>query len=192
MDISKCSYFGSANSGTWASLAPNSHGINIAISGHSIWERLDRGLATNSWFLKYPGTLVYHLPCLSSDHCPLLINPIGIEDPTSKKPFHFEEEAATLRSGSNQRIIQLKIEINILLDQEIRMWNQHSRLLWLSKGYGNTNFFHSRASHEFKKNLIMGINDSHDHWRENPDDIAGVLLDFYQEHFISSNPTMYT
>ena len=25
-------------------------------SGHSIWERLDRGLATNSWFLKFPSS----------------------------------------------------------------------------------------------------------------------------------------
>ena len=24
--------------------------------GHSIWERLDRGLATNLWFLRFPGT----------------------------------------------------------------------------------------------------------------------------------------
>ena len=44
-------------------------------NGHSIWERLDRGSAIDSWFLRYPGTWVYHLPCLSSNHCPLLINP---------------------------------------------------------------------------------------------------------------------
>lgn len=25
-------------------------------NGNSIWERLDRGLATNNWFLKFPGT----------------------------------------------------------------------------------------------------------------------------------------
>ena len=59
--------------------------------GHSIWERLDRGLATNQWFMKFPGTWVYHLPCLSSDHCPLLINPTGIDFPSYKKPFQFEE-----------------------------------------------------------------------------------------------------
>lgn len=48
-----------------------------------------------------------------------------------------------MRSGSNQRIKELKIEINILLDRETRMWNQHSCLLWLSKGDGNTKFFYS-------------------------------------------------
>ena len=39
----------------------------------SIWERLDRGLANNGWFLKFPGARVHHLHCNSSDHCPLLI-----------------------------------------------------------------------------------------------------------------------
>ena len=41
--------------------------------------------------MKFPGTRVYHLPCLFSDHCPLLINPTGIEIPSYKKPFWFEE-----------------------------------------------------------------------------------------------------
>ena len=60
-------------------------------NGHSIWERLNRGLATNQWFMKFPGTRIHHLPCLSSDHCPLLINPTGIEIPSYKKPFRFEK-----------------------------------------------------------------------------------------------------
>ena len=39
-------------------------------NGSSIWERLDRGLAINSWFLKFPGTKIHHLHCDSSDHIP--------------------------------------------------------------------------------------------------------------------------
>ena len=54
-------------------------------NGQSIWERLDRGLASNSWFLRFPSTRIHHLPCLSSDHCPLLINPSGIDLPSQKK-----------------------------------------------------------------------------------------------------------
>ena len=60
-------------------------------NGHSIWERLDQGLATNSWFLRYPGTRVSHLPCLSSNHCPLFINPTGVEPVPQKKLSRFEE-----------------------------------------------------------------------------------------------------
>ena len=70
------------------------------------------------------------------------------------------------------------------------MWNQKSRILWLSKRDGNTKFFHSRASHRFKKNSILGINDSHGLWRENHEEIAEVLLGFYNELFTSSNPVL--
>lgn len=59
--------------------------------GHSIWERLDRALATNSWFLKLPGSRVQHLHCDSSNHNPLLINLSGLDPLPRKKTFRFEE-----------------------------------------------------------------------------------------------------
>ena len=72
-------------------IGPNFTWSKHYIDGHSIWQRLDRELATNQWFMKYPGTIVHHLPCISSDHCLLLINLTGIEIPSYKKPFRFEE-----------------------------------------------------------------------------------------------------
>ena len=59
--------------------------------GHSIWERLDRGVANANWFLKFPGTIVLHLHCNSSNHLPLCINLSGLEIPPQKKVFRFEE-----------------------------------------------------------------------------------------------------
>ena len=60
-------------------------------NGNSIWERLDRCLATNSWFLKFPGTKVYHLCCDSSDHSPFHIFFSSIDPHSWKKLFRFEE-----------------------------------------------------------------------------------------------------
>ncbi|KAL0006196.1 hypothetical protein SO802_013757 [Lithocarpus litseifolius] len=60
-------------------------------SGQSIWERLDRGLATNNWFLLFLGTKIHHLHCFSSDHLPLFINLSGLEIPGRRKVFRFEE-----------------------------------------------------------------------------------------------------
>ena len=201
------------------------------------------------------GTRVYHLPCLSSDHCPLLINPSSIESTSYKKPFRFEEmwlsdsqcgevveaawrscaspdsdrevlgkidkcgkdllwwnhnvfgnvrrelkkrrdmlveeEAVALRTGSNIRIRELQSEINELLDYETRMWNQRSRILWLKNGDGNTKFFHSRASHRYRKILIMGINDHHGVWKEELNAIAEVLTKFYHDLFTTSNPALH-
>ena len=51
--------------------------------------------------------------------------------------------------------------------------------------------FHSRASHRFRKNVIMGITDHHGHWREDLNDIAGVLLNFYQVLFTTSDPILH-
>ena len=59
--------------------------------GHSIWERLDRGLATNEWLMKFTGTQVHHLTSDSSDHCPPWIFPNSLEVVSSMKPFRFEE-----------------------------------------------------------------------------------------------------
>ena len=59
--------------------------------GHSIWERLDKGLANSSWFLKFPGSRVHHLHCSFSDHLPFLINLSGLNQVPRKKKFKFEE-----------------------------------------------------------------------------------------------------
>lgn len=58
--------------------------------GSSIWERLDRGLATKNWFLRFLGSRAYHLHCDSSDHQPIHIVFSGLDPPLRKKPFRFE------------------------------------------------------------------------------------------------------
>ena len=60
-------------------------------NGISIWERLDRCLVTNSWFLRFGGLKVYHLNCTSSDHVPILISLFGLIPPIRKKLFQFEQ-----------------------------------------------------------------------------------------------------
>ena len=57
-------------------------------NGVSIWERLDRCLVNNSWFMKFGGSRVYHLSCNSSDHVPILISLLGLNPLTwNKKNF---------------------------------------------------------------------------------------------------------
>ena len=55
--------------------------------GHSIWEQLDRGLVNSGFLLKYLGSKVSHLRCMSSDHVPIFINSSGLEAPPRKKVF---------------------------------------------------------------------------------------------------------
>ena len=59
--------------------------------GYSVRLRLDRCLATNSWFHKFLGTRIHHLQSMSSDHSALWVNLMGLEKPCRKKCFRFEE-----------------------------------------------------------------------------------------------------
>ena len=61
------------------------------VDGHSLWERLDRGLANYDWFMKFPGSKIHHLHSDSSNHSPLWISMDGLDIPPHAKPFKFEE-----------------------------------------------------------------------------------------------------
>ena len=89
-------------------------------SGVSIWERLDRCLVNNSWFMKFGGSRVYHLSCTSSDHIPIFIYLLGLNPPIQKKKFRFKqmwlsnssyEEVVVLAWGSGSDV---RLEGNIL------------------------------------------------------------------------------
>lgn len=44
----------------------------------TVWERLDRAVATMDWLSKFPATRVVHFECGSSDHKQIIIMPLGI------------------------------------------------------------------------------------------------------------------
>ena len=44
-----------------------------------VWERLDKAMVMNDWFLKFPNTKIYHLDVTTFDHKPLWIVPEGME-----------------------------------------------------------------------------------------------------------------
>ena len=58
--------------------------------GNTIWERLDRVVATTDWMKMFPATKVVHLECGSSDYKPLVILPKGVQI-KHKKPWRFEQ-----------------------------------------------------------------------------------------------------
>ncbi|KAL4626130.1 hypothetical protein ACB092_05G073600 [Castanea dentata] len=169
-------------------------------NGTSIWERLDKGLATNDWFLKSP------------DHCPILVvlDPLNISP--QKKPFRFEE--MWLSNPGCEEIVQpawnhwFRVEMDreilakvekcgndliwwnknvfgdvkqdLLLDREARMWAQRSRLFWAIQGDKNTKYFHNCATKRYRKNQIVRIKDEQHVWKYHPKE---MLTEYYQGHF---------
>ena len=122
--------------------------------GHSLWERLDRGLANHEWFMKFIGTKIHHLHSDSSDHSPLWISLDGLDIPSFAKPFRFEEmwlsdrgcsdivEAVWLSRGEEEdhdHVIH-KIE---RCGKELRKWERDC--------FGNVKLILSRKRKELKE-----------------------------------------
>ena len=84
-----------------------------------------------------------------------LVGELGLNCEKKKLLVIVEKEAT--RSGNKSRVRSLKLEINVLLDTENRMWCQRSRVLWLSNGDSNSKFFHTKATQCFRKNFIQGL-----------------------------------
>ena len=65
---------------------------NRRLGDQNVWVRLDRGLATMDWILRFPTSRIHHLDSFHSDHKPILL----ISESKSKlfyrkgQPFRFE------------------------------------------------------------------------------------------------------
>ncbi|XP_050280230.1 uncharacterized protein LOC126721222 [Quercus robur] len=122
-------------------------------NGTSIWERFDRGLATNDWFLKFPGSKVHHLQCDSSDHCPLLVVLAPLDISSRKKPFWFEE--MWLSNPRCGEIVQAAWNqgFGVEMDREILVEKCGKDLIWWNK-----NVFGSvKKDLVWKKQLLIRV-----------------------------------
>ena len=59
--------------------------------GFSVWERLDRAVASHDWFVDFPGTRVTHVNSTTSDHKLLWIELADLDFQQKKKVFRFEK-----------------------------------------------------------------------------------------------------
>ena len=71
----------SGNKFTWYKNYPN---------GNTIWEQLDRAVATQEWMNLFSATKVLTLECSTSDHKPIIIHPMGIPG-KKQRPWRFEQ-----------------------------------------------------------------------------------------------------
>lgn len=68
----------------------------------NIRERLDRGIANHLWTTLFPNATFQHLPILTSDHAPILLDALG-----SGKNYHsFKFEKIWIRDSTSELIIQ--------------------------------------------------------------------------------------
>ncbi|GLT67469.1 hypothetical protein SLA2020_397770 [Shorea laevis] len=65
--------------------------VNKRNSNHLIRERLDRAWGNPPWKINFPEATIYHLPRLSSDHCPILLSLNPTVPFLRNKPFRLEK-----------------------------------------------------------------------------------------------------
>lgn len=69
------------------------------------------------------------------------------------------------------------------------VWQQRSRVLWLTSGDKNTNFFHLRASQRKKKNKIVRLKRADGQFTEDEQEMEEMTLVFYQQLYTSEGTT---
>ena len=105
-----------------------------------------------------------------------------------KELIHAEKEA--MQTGHNFRLLELKKEIDSLVDKEQRMWLQRSKVLWASQGDRNSKFFHCRATQRRRKNAILKLRTSTGQWSTCNEEIAKMLVSYFQGLFTSAESPM--
>ena len=106
-----------------------------------------------------------------------------------KKDLLWKAEEDSAKGGNHEVVVQLRRELNVLLDKENRMWSQRSRAQWLACGDRNTKYFHGVATQRKRRNFIKGIRDIQGVWVSDERVVGEVFVDFYSQLFSSSNPT---
>ncbi|KAK4389698.1 hypothetical protein Sango_2306800 [Sesamum angolense] len=100
----------------------------------------------------------------------------------AKQHGHFDE--ATRRDVQN-----LMQQLEEYKSNENMMWQQRSKVHWLYDRDRSTKFFHATATSRKKYNTIWRIKDVGGNWREDPEGVQEVLLDYFCNIFASSSPS---
>lgn len=69
------------------------------------------------------------------------------------------------------------------------MWKQMSRALWLHEGDQNTQFFHNRVSHRYRRNWIEELQNAAGEVCLDGEEITQILITHYQDLFHSASPS---
>ena len=100
----------------------------------------------------------------------------------------WKAEVEAAKGGNYGIVIQLRRELNILLDKESRMWRQRARTQWVAKGDKNTRYFHGVATQRIRRNFIKGTKDAEGVWQIDEGAVSSIFVEFFTRLFTQSQP----
>ena len=90
--------------------------------------------------------------------------------------------------SNGSEINKIKKEINDLLDCKEIMWQQRSKVRWMSLGDRNTKYFHTKTSGRKKKNTNTRLMDEMGVWRESTLEVVKVAVSYFEKLYTTSHP----
>ena len=109
------------------------------------------------------------------------------EQIATKKKLLWKAKEEAAKGGSYGVVVQLRRELNVLLDKESKMWRQRARTQWVAKGDKNTRYFHGVATQRQRKNFIKGIKDGEGVWQSDEEVVLATFMEFYTRLFTQSH-----
>ncbi|KAK4268200.1 hypothetical protein QN277_024886 [Acacia crassicarpa] len=88
----------------------------------------------------------------------------------------------------SKEMLEVKGELDRLLEMEEQYWWQRSRINWLRAGDKNSHFFHVSTIKRRQRNRISCIKDDRGNWLMEKDAISQNIANFFQNLFASSGP----
>ncbi|KAL0291509.1 UNVERIFIED_CONTAM: putative mitochondrial protein [Sesamum calycinum] len=97
-------------------------------------------------------------------------------------------QSGILSSDLIKEASDIREELEKLAAHEETFWKQRGKALWLKEGDRNTTFFHKKASHRFRTNLISKLKNSTGAWVYEEKEIQQCIVSYFQNLFSSNNP----
>ncbi|KAA3453452.1 reverse transcriptase [Gossypium australe] len=161
-------------------------------SSTNIRERLDRGAATLNWLELFPSFQVDHLTHSFSDHCPILLDTVGVER------FDYNNNLNSLRFEAKwclefsfeelvrAEIAEAQLGLNLEADKEELFWEQRARVNWLQNGDHNTSFFHIMAGQHQVWSRIAELEDESGNRFSANKEMIKIALGYFEKLFFAS------
>ena len=94
----------------------------------NVWVRLDRGVASIEWILRFPTTRIHHLNAFHSDHKPMLLAADSELKHFYRKGRPFRFESMWLKERSYEEVVQNVWGVPIGTDSDWRINEKNTEL----------------------------------------------------------------
>ncbi|XP_074278484.1 uncharacterized protein LOC141602073 [Silene latifolia] len=137
---------------------------------HRIYERLDKGFASNDWLSLFLNTFMKHLPIQISDHAPIILD----------TNMDLESYLLDIENGGDS--VNYESCHKKLLEFSLAAgtyWRQRTKLKWNYERDTCTKYFFNWVKGRSGANLILGIKKASNEWTFDVKEIGGL----FHKHF---------